>query len=128
MTFILAGKVGNEESYLLILAAKLSHAVCGVTRGISSDGRHLILGKCMRGRQYMPVVNLRLLRIVCHPQSHEYHMTLKLERRKGKEHLFILRKLCEYTMRIGEHMARSSKLGQELMIYAMGKQRLKWYM
>ena len=45
MTFILAGKVGNEESYLLILAAKLSHAVCGVTRGISSDGRHLILGK-----------------------------------------------------------------------------------
>ena len=76
----------------------------------------------MRGRQYMPVVDLRLLRslhIVRHPQSHEYHMTLKLERRKGKERLFILRKLGEYTMRIGEHMAQSSKLGRELMIYAI---------
>ena len=114
MTFILAGKVGNEESYLLILAAKLSHAVYGVTRDISSDGQHLILGKCMRSRQYVPVVDLRLLRslhIVCHPQSHDYHMTLKLERRKGKERLFILRKLYEYTMRIGEHMVRSSKFG-----------------
>ena len=86
MTFILAGKVGNEESYLLILAAKLSHTVYGVTRGISSDGRHLILGKCMCGRQYMPVVDLRLLRslhIVRHPQSHEYHMALKLESRNA---------------------------------------------
>ena len=51
MTFILTGKVGNEESYLLILAAKLSHTVYGVTIGISSFD---ILGKCTRGRQYVP--------------------------------------------------------------------------
>ena len=114
MTFILAGKVGNEESYLLILAVKLSHAVHGVTRGIWSDGRHLTLGECTCGRQYMLVVELRLLsslHIVRHPKSHEYQMTLKLARRDGKERIFILRKLCEYTMCIGKHMGRSSKLG-----------------
>ena len=33
------------------------------------------------------------LHIVRHPLSHEYHTTLKLESRKSKERLFILRKL-----------------------------------
>ena len=106
MTIILVGRVGNEKAYLLLLAAKWSHAARGVRRGISSDGRHLPLGKCTCGRQYVPVVNLRLLSClqkICHPQSHDYRMALKLARGEGKE--------CLYDVRIGKHMAQSSKVG-----------------
>ena len=75
----------------------------------------------MRGRQYVPVVDLRLLSsssILRHSQSHDYHMTLKLARGQGKNASSFLRKLCEYAVCIGDDMARSSKLGRELMIYA----------
>ena len=48
-SFLLTGKIDNEESYLRILAAKRSHTAHVVSSGILLDGRHLALGKCSRG-------------------------------------------------------------------------------